>query len=121
MVSKRRCLVLDRLVVARPGKDVAEKIKAWLTDGAEVPAPQVTVPAAKPQPVAVGPATSPNGHSTTLDKRMWAMIREHKLPVEDTAEGTFVTFGGKRFRPKALTEDQVGRFVDSMRAEFEGV
>ena len=33
IISKTRCEALDGLVLNKPGKDLAEKIKAWLTDG----------------------------------------------------------------------------------------
>lgn len=34
MISKTRCSALNGAVIAKPGKNVAEVIKAWLTDGA---------------------------------------------------------------------------------------
>jgi len=116
IVSKTRCPALTGLVIEKPGKAVAETIKAWLTDGA----PPETAP--KPAAAAgAGAAAAPTNGNSKDQKRMWAMIREHELLVEDTDEGTFVTFGTKRFRPKMLSDDQVHKFIDAMRAEFEGV
>jgi len=34
VVTKTRCRALDGLIVQKPGKDVADMIKAWLSDGA---------------------------------------------------------------------------------------
>lgn len=53
LVSKTRCRALDNAVIARPGKQVADMLKAWLSDGA---APeQMPDEAPAPQP-------KPNGH-----------------------------------------------------------
>jgi len=125
IVSKTRCPALTGLVIEKPGKAVAETIKAWLTDGAEVPAVASGVlpgaPGVLPRaPAASAPSATSNGNSKD-QKRMWAMIREHDVPVEETEDGTFVIFGDKRFRPKMLSDDQVHKFIDAMRAEFEGV
>jgi hypothetical protein len=43
VVSKTRCSALDGAVIRRPGEDVAEVLKRWLTDGAPVAdAPRIT-------------------------------------------------------------------------------
>jgi len=120
IVSKTRCPALTGAVIEKPGKAVAETIKAWLTDGADVPAGD---PGAKPKASgASAPSATTNGNGNSkLVKHMWAMIREHDVPVEETEDGTFVIFGDKRFRPKMLSDDQVHKFIDAMRAEFEGV
>lgn len=38
-ISKTRCDLLDGAVIAKPGAELAQTIKAWLTDGAEAPVP----------------------------------------------------------------------------------
>lgn len=40
VITKTRCEALDGLVVNKPGKELAETIKAWLTDGAKIEKPQ---------------------------------------------------------------------------------
>jgi len=37
IVTKTRCKALDGLIVNKPGKELAETINAWLTDGAPMP------------------------------------------------------------------------------------
>lgn len=36
IITKTRCEALDGLIINKPGKELAEKIKDWLTDGAKV-------------------------------------------------------------------------------------
>lgn len=40
IVSKTRCPALAGAVIAKPGKEIAETLAAWLTDGAPAPAPE---------------------------------------------------------------------------------
>lgn len=51
VVTKSRCPELTDLVVRRPGKDVADKLLAWLSDGAAVVEPKRVDP---PEPVTDG-------------------------------------------------------------------
>jgi hypothetical protein len=37
LVSKTRCTALDGAVIKMPGKEIAETLKQWLTDGAPIP------------------------------------------------------------------------------------
>ncbi len=48
IVSKSRCEAMTGQIVPKAGAEVAETLKAWLTDGAE-PVPPVKAPASKPQ------------------------------------------------------------------------
>jgi hypothetical protein len=48
IVSKTRCTALNGAVVAKPGKNIAEVIRAWLTDG-EVPMLKVVEPGPAPE------------------------------------------------------------------------
>jgi len=45
IVSKTRCKALDGAIIKCPGKELADTLKAWLSDGVEVPKP-----APKPEP-----------------------------------------------------------------------
>lgn len=46
IVSKTRCKALDRAVIDRPGKELADTLKAWLGTGKAMPAPVVSEPPA---------------------------------------------------------------------------
>lgn len=50
-VSKTRCSLFDGAVIRKPGREVGEKLLAWLNDGAEE--------APKPEPIVVKPAPKP--------------------------------------------------------------
>lgn len=43
MVTKTRCSALSGAVIPKPGSELAGTLRAWLTDGADVPAPAVRV------------------------------------------------------------------------------
>lgn len=47
VVSKTRCSKLNGAVIAKPGKQVADTLKAWLEDGAEPPPPPEPTPIEK--------------------------------------------------------------------------
>jgi KaiC/GvpD/RAD55 family RecA-like ATPase len=44
VIGKTRCEALDGRLFAKPGKDVADILHAWLSDGAEAPAPREPEP-----------------------------------------------------------------------------
>ncbi len=67
IVSKSRCRALDGAVVANPGYDVAEVLRAWLDGGEDAPAPK---PAADPQAFANalgGQTTQPSPVDEAID------------------------------------------------------
>jgi hypothetical protein len=78
-ISKTRCSALSKAVIPEPGEQLAETLRAWLTDGAP-PAPTTPKPASvstKPTSNAAPPPRS-NGNTTENIK---AKLREH-LGVE---------------------------------------
>jgi hypothetical protein len=52
IVTKSRCSALTGAVIGKPGKELADALKAWLTDGAPV-----VVPPSAPQPNKTAPTT----------------------------------------------------------------
>jgi len=62
IVSKTRCPALNQAVIAKPGEEIANTIKQWLTDGAPAPAP------VKQETKAQEPA---NGSGHQPNKIMW--------------------------------------------------
>src|SRR5690606_30614579 len=61
IVSKSRCEALSGAVIPKPGEEVADILKAWLTDGVPVQdAPQ-------PQPARVANSTSKGGDENKRD------------------------------------------------------
>lgn len=53
IISKTRCRALDGMIVQKPGRALADTIKAWLSDGAPVqatPAPQARTAVNRPEP-----------------------------------------------------------------------
>lgn len=60
IVSKSRCKDLNGLVVPKPGKNVADTLLNWLTDGAPVEAPDA-------DPAPESPASSPKPPQTTTE------------------------------------------------------
>lgn len=56
VISKTRCRLLDGAIINKPGKELAETILAWLSDGAPAPAkPAAEAPKQQPEPAAADP------------------------------------------------------------------
>lgn len=62
VVTKSRCPALADAVMARPGKELAEQLRAWLGQG-EAPPPK---PASLPETAATA-ATAANGHASAVE------------------------------------------------------
>lgn len=93
IVSKSRCPAMNGQVVNKPGKQVADTLREWLTDGAPVIVTQpVTEPPANgnghaPEPVAVveqPAAKSPRASDKML--KMWSELRSQALDLGLTVE-----------------------------------
>lgn len=107
IVEKTRCSALDKGVFTKPGQDVADKLRAWLSDGAE-PAPVVaaSVPVPTPEPPAyVVPAdpqtprhfeTGTNGkREPTLAEEASEMILENERSRDWGDDGPPPDFGSR--------------------------
>jgi len=77
IVSKSRCPALHAAVVEKPGQEIAEKLRFWLSDGKETPAPPK--PKTKPQPQ---PAPE-----SELDEVTWTRDQARLSKMLDYAEG----------------------------------
>lgn len=107
IISKTRCRHLDGAVVNKPGEQLAATVKAWLTDGVEMP----------PKPAeASKPATKPAQASlptSTTGKRDWTKF----WPLVKTAFGDETgarkymqdTFG--KTDAKTLTDDEYEKML----------
>jgi len=101
MVSKTRCPALRQATVRLPGRETAQIIKDWLTDGA---APVAPVPAFIPAPEA--PAQSP---ADRVKAKQRGLQTDLALPSTDILAATKAF--RKQFAPEAaklddLTDDQ---------------
>lgn len=100
VVSKSRCKALTGAVIPTAGKEVADTLRAWLTDGAPVaepepakqasapPAPTVTENKAAPPPAAAKPATTaeaphPNKNKLTEALCKSIYIQAEKVGIKD--------------------------------------
>jgi len=58
VITKSRCEALANRVVHNPGKDLADAIMAWLSDGEQAK------PVGRPSPAPAAPASQPNAHGS---------------------------------------------------------
>lgn len=73
MVTKSRCPELHGAVINKPGKDVADRLKIWLTDGAPAPKPEPDYDNPQTQAKPVQKTEPPKCHDCEGD------ITHHKL------------------------------------------
>lgn len=80
IVTKTRCSALAGAVIPRPGEELANIIKAWLTDGQEPTAKPTPAPTPKPTPV---PTPAPKSTPAKLNwSAFWMSAKELGLNQE---------------------------------------
>ncbi len=86
IITKTRCKELDGLVINKPGPELAEEIKAWLSDGEEQteqkPTPALQ-PAPRIQPAPQQASLLPNNQATQPQiKRIFALAKSLSMDEE---------------------------------------
>lgn len=91
IVSKSRCKVLTGAVIPKPGKEIADTLRAWLTDGAEVPQPQQpprsSEPADQKPATRAAPAAGPRHNQNTTNQPPASRAPQDSQGSEAPAQG----------------------------------
>jgi len=86
VISKTRCKALDGAIIKCPGKELADTLKAWLSDGVEMPQAQKPVekphPARDEKPAEKPPTQQGNGRNKPDWTRFWTQVRPLGLSKE---------------------------------------
>jgi len=86
IVSKTRCKALDGAIIKCPGKELADTLKAWLSDGAEMPAARNPVeksaPARNEKPAEKPPTRQSDGGNKPNWTTFWTVVRPLNLSKE---------------------------------------
>lgn len=87
IVSKTRCKALDGQIIKCPGKELADTLKAWLSDGAEpvapppAPKPVETTPKREAPAAPATPKAQTNGDKPDWTA-FWTVVRPLNLPKD---------------------------------------
>lgn len=128
IVSKSRCKDLNGLVVPKPGKNVADTLLNWLTDGAPIDAPDAA-------PAPESPASSPKPPQTTTEptkpalpslptineaqrKRLFAIAKQHGYTDEEIK--TVLIHGYEIESSKAILVKDYDAIVETFSQPKEG-
>lgn len=86
IVSKTRCKALDGAIINCPGKELADTLMAWLSDGVEMPAAQNPVeksaPAQNEKPAEKPPTRQSDGGNKPDWTAFWMAVRPLNLSNE---------------------------------------
>lgn len=86
IVSKTRCKALDGAIIKCPGKELADTLMAWLSDGVEMPAAQNPVeksaPARNEKPAEKPPTRQSDGGNKPDWTEFWMAVRPLNLSKE---------------------------------------
>jgi len=121
VITKSRCEALANRVVHKPGKELADAIGAWLSDGEQAKpvgkpitpsVPTNAVPkATAPTPSAAAQAT-PNGKITNDQRRvMWDHAQVLGFDVNALAKETNTILGTSYRSPAEMTTDEANRVI----------
>lgn len=106
VISKTRCKALDGAIIKCPGKELADTLKAWLSDGVEMPQAQKPVekphPARDEKPAEKPPTRQSDGGNKPDWTAFWMAVRPLNLSKEfiNTEASSFFNCSIK----KSLTE-----------------
>jgi len=95
IVSKSRCEALSGAVIAKPGKEVADTLKAWLTDGAPVQETPQTQPATRPAPTTNGAANATPNRDDLNAMALAYLHKAHRMSPQDYADFIGFRLGAK--------------------------
>lgn len=100
IVGKTRCPQLTGVVLPKPGKDIADTLKAWLADGTpsaalpRVPQPESSqAPSAAPTPAQAPAQSAGNGQPAPTPRPTQPPSRPGETSADIGAESVVVTFG----------------------------
>ena len=129
VITKSRCEALANRVVHNPGKDLADAIMAWLSDGEQAK------PVGRPGPAPAAPASQPNAHAPqpsapaasapkpgapapapgtiTPEQRrvMWEHAQVLGMNVPALTEDVNKTLGTTYTSPAEMTADEANRMI----------
>ena len=121
IVSKTRCKALSGALIPKPGKELADTLLAWLTDGAEVPVPAQQAPKEGPRPSSAPAKVANNGSAVTEPqrKKIYAVSKKLDMPKE-----TVKALMAQRYKVESsteLTQAQASDFIEFLQnSEAEG-
>lgn len=90
IVTKTRCAALDNKVILKPGRELAETLRNWLTDGVEEPAVSAQIAARQTAPVEPSPADAPiSGRQLDAAREFVQMVAAENNTTEDGVLATW--------------------------------
>lgn len=97
VVTKTRCPALSKAVINEPGEEFADTLKAWLTDGADMPEPQREPKPTPQQQMAAGV-------NKAKADRLWKAARDRGMDADAFRQWIAKTLG--QAKPSATWSDE---------------
>jgi hypothetical protein len=121
VVSKSRCPAMTGQIISKPGKQVADLLNAWLSDGAPV---TVTEPTAQPEPAPQARPASPIAQPVTMPAEPTASPNRPSQAMLDKYSGLYeqakyLGLTVEVIDPNQITKEELAEKGKALRQRIE--